>query len=73
LLRVIAESDSENRRKAAGLFDHWGAAKSGLQLGGKTPLYAERRNPATQISALIVFIWMYLQPFAYLSRMPDLF
>jgi len=65
LLEVIAKSDLEG----CGLIDHWGAAKSGLQLGGKTRLYpACPPRRAAQIGALIVFICPYVQPFACLSR-----
>jgi len=51
-------------------FDHWGAAKCGLQLGENlTSLYAVRPPlRAARIGALINFIPPHVQAFQLLSR-----
>ncbi|OLA97649.1 MAG: hypothetical protein AUH19_03490 [Verrucomicrobia bacterium 13_2_20CM_55_10] len=75
---MIAEVGSGYRRKKTRAwlrFDHWGAAKCGLQLGENlTSLYAARPpQRAARIGALINFIPLHVQPFLSLSSLAHRF
>ena len=63
------EFDRVTQAQSARGFDHWGAPKAfgGSNLARSRRAYAANRNAVALIGALIVFIRIYVQPFACLS------